>query len=178
MASWRFGFPDLVDEITVRWVAGVVLVVGLVALLTGWWALYAVLATDFVLRALFGPARSPIAQLVLRAVRPRLAVAPRPTAGPPKRFAASIGAVMTVAATLLGGVAATTGSTAAATAVFAIGSIMVAFPALEAFAALCVGCVLFSHLIRLGLVPERVCVECADITDRLAARLREDIAAA
>ena len=178
MASWRLGFPDLVDEITVRCVAGVVLVVSLVALLTGWWALYAVLATDFVLRALFGPTRSPIAQLVLRAVRPRLAVGPRPTAGPPKRFAASIGAVMTVAATLLGGVAATTGSTVATTAVFTIGSIMVVFPALEAFAALCVGCVLFSHLIRLGLVPERVCVECADITDRLAARLREDVAAA
>ncbi|HMT33092.1 MAG: DUF4395 domain-containing protein [Actinomycetales bacterium] len=178
MASWRVGFPDAVDEVTVRLVAGVVLVVGLVALLTGWWPLYAVLATDFVLRALFGPGRSPIAQFVLRMVRPRVNAAPRPTAGPPKRFAATIGAVMTVAATLLGGVAAATGSTAAATAVFAIGSIMVVFPALEAFAALCVGCVIFAQLIRLGIVPERICLECADITDRLAARLREDVAAA
>ena len=62
--------------------------------------------------------------------------------------------------------------------VFAIGSIMVVFPALEAFAALCVGCVIFAQLIRLGIVPERICLECADITDRLAARLREDVAAA
>ena len=61
---------------------------------------------------------------------------------------------------------------------FAIGSIMVVFPALEAFAALCVGCVIFAQLIRLGIVPERICLECADITDRLAARLREDVAAA
>ncbi len=163
----RPGFPDIVDEVTVRLVATVVLVVGIVALVSGAWWLYAVLALDFVPRAIFGPRGSMIAQFVLRVVRPSVGAAPRPTAGPPKRFAASIGAVLTTGAALAGAVGAVTGSSVAAAIVFAIGAIMVVFPALEAVAGLCVGCVLFAQLIRLGLVPERVCLDCADITRRL-----------
>lgn len=168
----RPGFPTVVDEVTVRCVATLVLVVGVLALVSGWSWLYAVLAADFVLRSVFGPRLSPLAQLVLRAVRPRLALAPRPTPGAPKRFAASIGAVLTTLATVLtiaqaatGGSASPAGS-AAATAVFAIGAIMIVFHALEAAAGLCVGCVIFAQLMRLGWVPERVCLECADITGR------------
>ena len=47
---------------------------------------------------------------------------------------------------------------------------MVVFPALEAVFGICVGCILFSGLMRVGLVPEDICVECADITKRAAAR--------
>jgi hypothetical protein len=43
---------------------------------------------------------------------------------------------------------------------------MVLFPALESLLGICVGCVLFSWLMRLGLVPEEVCLDCADITRR------------
>lgn len=163
-------FPSLVDDITVRLIAAVVLVVGAVALGTQQWWLYAVLAADFTLRAALGPDASPVAQLVRRLVRPRIAAAPRPTAGPPKRFAASIGAVMTGAATLLWVLGVATGSPAASAAVVAIGVVMVVFPALEAVFGICVGCILFSGLMRVGLVPEDICVECADITKRAAAR--------
>jgi hypothetical protein len=165
----RPGYPDIVDEITVRLVAVVVLAVGVAALVSGAWWLYAALAVDFILRAVWGPRVSPIAQGILRWVRPLVPAAPRPTAGPPKRFAASIGAVATVVAATAGAIAAAGGPAAASTIAFAVGAIMVVFPALEAAAGVCVGCLIFAQLIRLGLVPERICLECADITRRTAA---------
>jgi hypothetical protein len=104
-----------------------------------------------------------VARFVGSVVRPRVAAAPRYTAGPPKRFAASIGAVLTAVAAVLWLAGATT-------PVVLIGVVMVVFPALEALAGICVGCLVFSGLMRVGLVPESVCVECADITRRAAAR--------
>jgi hypothetical protein len=164
----RIGFPSVVDEVTVRLVAAVVVVIGTVGLITGWWQVYAALAADFILRVAFGPRMSPLAQLVLKTVRPRIGAAPRPTPGPPKRFAATTGAVLTSAAAVLGLVAGTTGSAAATTTVFALGAIMVVFPALEAAAGICVGCLLFAQLMKLGLVPAEVCQECADISRRVS----------
>jgi hypothetical protein len=162
-------FPSLVDDITVRLIAAVVLVVGAIALGTQQWWLYALLAADFTLRAALGPDASPVARFVRRALRPRIAAPPRPTAGPPKRFAAAIGAVMTGTATLLWLLAAATGSQAAGAVVVAIGVVMVVFPALEAFFGVCVGCILFSGLMRIGLVPDDVCLECADLSQRARA---------
>jgi hypothetical protein len=159
-------FPAVVDDVTVRLIAAVVLLLGVIALGTHQWWLYAILAADFTLRAVIGPQVSPIAQLVQRWVRPRLATPNRPTAGVPKRFAASIGAVMTGAATILWVVNLATGSAGALAAVVAIGAVMVAFPALESVFGLCVGCTLFGGLMRLGLVPEEICLDCADITRR------------
>ena len=155
-------FPRVVDDVTVRLIAGVVLLLGVVALLGHQWWLYAVLAVDFILRAGFGPQASPIARLVQSLLRPRVRAAKRPTAGPPKRFAAAIGAVMTTAAAVLW----LTGT--ADGVVVAIGVVMVVFPALEALLGFCVGCALFSGLMKLGLVPEEVCLECADISLRRA----------
>ena len=54
--------------------------------------------------------------------------------------------------------------------VVVIGAVMVVFPALEAIAGICVGCIVFGALMRLGVIPESVCLECADITRRAAAR--------
>jgi len=164
-------FPSLVDDVTVRLIAAGVLVVSVAALATGQWWLYAVLAVDFTLRAGWGPQASPLARLVQRAVRPRVAAAPRYTAGPPKRFAAAIGAVMTATATVLGLVSLFTGSSGAGLAVLVIGAVMVLFPALEAVFGVCVGCLLFGLLMRTGLVPEDVCLDCADLTRR-ASRLQ------
>ena len=52
-------FPDIVDDVTVRLIAAVVLVIGVVALATSAWWLYALLAVDFTLRAALGPSASP-----------------------------------------------------------------------------------------------------------------------
>lgn len=163
-------FPTVVDDVTVRLIAAVVLLVGVLALgLQQWW-LYAVLAVDFVPRAVLGPRASPIAVAVNRWVRPRVRAAKRPTAGPPKRFAAAIGAVLTVAATALWLLSVVTGSSGALVPVLVIGVVMVVFPLLEAVFGLCVGCRLFSVLMRVGLIPEEVCLDCADITRRRSAQ--------
>jgi hypothetical protein len=156
-------FPNIVDDVTVRLIAGAVLLLGVVALAAHQWWLYAVLAADFVLRAGWGPSASPVAILVNRWVRPRIAAAPRYTAGPPKRFAAAVGAVFTLAATFfwLAGTS---------LPVVLIGAVMVVFPALESLAGVCVGCIVFGWLMRLGVIPESVCLECADLTRRAARR--------
>jgi hypothetical protein len=156
-------FPSIVDEVTVRLTAALVLVLAVVALAAHAWWLYAVLAVDFLLRAGWGPSWSPLARVAQKLLRPRLATRPRYTAGPPKRFAATIGAVFTVAATVLW-LAGTT------IPVVLIGAVMVVFPALESLAGICVGCIVFGWLMRVGLIPDSVCVECADISRRASAR--------
>lgn len=159
-------FPAVVDDVTVRLVAAVVLVLAVTALAAQQWWLYAVLTVDFALRAVLGPRLSPIAQLVTTLIRPYVAVAARPTAGAPKRFAASIGAVLTTTATACWVVGVVTDASGALVAVTAVGVIMVIFPALEAVAGVCVGCHAFAGLMRLGVIPEEVCLECSDITRR------------
>ena len=44
---------------------------------------------------------------------------------------------------------------------------MIVAAGLESLAAPCLGCELFALLMRAGLVPECVCLECADISGRL-----------
>jgi hypothetical protein len=56
-------------------------------------------------------------------------------------------------------------------AVVLIGAVMVVFPALEAVFGVCVGCILFGLLMKTGLVPEEVCLDCADLSRR-ASRLQ------
>lgn len=153
-------FPRIVDDVTVRLVAGVVLLVTTVALATGAWWLYLPLALDFLLRAVVGPQVSPIAVAVTRWVRPRVPAPKKPTAGPPKRFAATVGAAVILV------ILALWATGAAASVLLVLGAVMVLFPALEAILGLCVGCLMFAGLMRLGLVPEEVCAECADISLR------------
>jgi len=153
-------FPRVVDDVTVRLIAAVVLVLAFTALAVNQWWIYAVLALDFTLRTAFGPKASPIAQGVQRFVRPSVLTPARPTAGPPKRFAAGIGATLTTAAAVLWVVG------VASPVVVAIGAIMIVFPALEALVGLCVGCRVFAVLMKLGVVPAEICLECADISLR------------
>jgi len=153
-------FPRVVDDVTVRLVASVVLVLAMTAFALHQWWIYPVLALDFILRTALGPGASPIARGVQRFIRPRVGAVMRPTAGPPKRFAAGIGAVLTSAAAVLWALG------IADPAVVTIGLIMVIFPALEAIVGLCVGCKVFGVLMKLGVVPEEICLECADLSLR------------
>jgi hypothetical protein len=156
-------FPRVVDDVTVRLIASVVLVLAVAALALHQWWIYAVLAADFILRTTLGPRASPVARGVQRFLRPRVGAARRPVAGPPKRFAAGIGAALTFVATILWllGVA--------APVVVTIGVVMIVFPALEAILGICVGCTVFGVLMRLGLVPDEICLECSDISLRRVA---------
>jgi hypothetical protein len=70
-------------------------------------------------------------------------------------------------------------STAAAVAALAFGAtgvadvllvLLIVAATLESVFALCLGCQIFAGLMRLGVIPERVCVECANIWAREPAR--------
>ena len=151
-------FPHPVNEKAARVVATVVAVTSLMALTVGWHWLLFPLAYGFVARALSGPRFSPVGLFATRIVAPRLGPA-KLVAGPPKRFAQSIGAALTV----VGSAAVLVGARDVSTSVLAI---MAVFATLESVFGLCAGCKLFSLLMRAGLVPDRTCLACNDITLR------------
>jgi energy-converting hydrogenase Eha subunit A len=113
------------------------------------------LAYGFWARVLTGPRLSPLGQLAKRVIAPRLG-APKIVPGPPKRFAQAMGAAMSTTALVLG-------LETAATVVLLV---LAAAASLEAFAGLCLGCEIFRLGMRAGIVPETVCLECADIWSR------------
>lgn len=160
------GFPNPVNEKAARVVAGGVVVLSVLTLALSafdrdWLWLTAVIAYGFVARVLTGPRLSPLGQLATRVVAPRLGE-PKLVAGPPKRFAQSIGAVVTLTAVVLVAVGADDGARG-------LLLLMVVFATLESVFALCVGCKIFAGLMRLGVVPEEVCEACNDISRRYAA---------
>jgi Domain of unknown function (DUF4395) len=152
-----FSFPDPVNEVSARLVAGGVVVMALTILIFDQWWLSVVVAYGFVARVLAGPALSPLGQLVTRVVTPRLGLAPRPVPGPPKRFAQGIGAAFSVSAAVL---ALGFGQVGAAQVVLGL---LVVAATLESVFALCLGCKAFRLLIRAGLIPEEVCLRCTDL---------------
>lgn len=159
-------FPDPVNEVAARLVAAGVVVLAVTAIAFDQRWLTAVIAYGFVARALTGPKLSPLALLVTRVVVPRLPVAARPVPGPPKRFAQAVGAVFSVtAAVLVFGF----GQWGAAQVVLGL---LAGAALLEAGAGLCLGCWAFARLMRLGVIPARVCERCADLSVGGPARQR------
>jgi hypothetical protein len=153
------GFPRTVNEKAARTVATGVVALAVVIAATGWFWLTIPLAYGFWARVLTGPTLSPLGQFATRIAAPRLG-APKSVPGPPKRFAQAMGAVMSTTALVLGLVL---GLETAATVVLLV---LVVAASLEAFAGLCLGCEIFRVLMRAGVVPESVCVDCADIWAR------------
>lgn len=157
-----FNFPNPVNEKAARVVAGVVLATTLVILTTGAYWLLIPLAYGFWARVLTGPRLSPLGWLAQNVVAPALGPK-KPVAGPPKRFAQGMGAVMSTAALVFALLA---GNDTVADGLL----ILLALAAgLESIFALCLGCKVFGLLMRAGLVPDAMCAECADISGRLSA---------
>jgi hypothetical protein len=115
-----------------------------------------VIAYGFVARVLTGPSLSPLGQLVTRVITPRLGIAERPVAGPPKRFAQGIGVAFSVSALALTAL----GYWTAAEVMLAL---LASAALLESAFGLCLGCKAFAVLMRAGVVPEAVCERCNDI---------------
>lgn len=152
-------FPNPVNEKAARTVAAGVLLLAVLTLVTQWFWLLIPLAYGFVARVLTGPTLSPLGQLATRVVAPRLGEQ-KPVAGPPKRFAQAIGAVITVAATV-----AYYGFGLVTPTIVLVALVAVA-AALEAVFAFCVGCQIFAGLMRLGMVPQATCEACDDVVLR------------
>ena len=139
--------------------AGLVVTLCVLTLAAQWWWLSVPLAYGFVARVASGPRYRPFGQFASRVVAPRLPA--RIVAGPPKRFAQAIGAVLSVTAViayLLG---------ADVVTLVAVAMITVA-AGLEAFLGLCLGCRIFALLMRRGLIPPDTCAACNDVQAHLA----------
>jgi len=153
-----FAFPNPVNEKAARVVAAGVVLVGTAFLATTSPWVLAALAYGFWARVLAGPRLSPLGQFATRIVAPHLGDA-RLVAGPPKRFAQAVGVAF---------------SSTALVAYFTVGAgvaqviigLLVVAAALEAFLGLCLGCKAFGFLMKAGIVPDSVCLECADISRR------------
>lgn len=157
-----FSFPNPVNETSARLVAGGVVLQSILFLVVREWWVLVPLTYGFLARVLTGPTLSPLGQLATRVVTPRLSFEHRFVPGPPKRFAQSIGLVFSTTAL----VAELAGADGLAVVVIAM---LTVAAGLESFAGFCLGCVMFNALIRLGVVPESICRECADISARLTA---------
>ncbi|MCE2736643.1 MAG: DUF4395 domain-containing protein [Acidimicrobiaceae bacterium] len=156
-------FPTEVNDTSARIVAtGAVLMAAGYAI-TGWSWLLLPLTYGFLARVASGPTFSPLARLATQVITPRLPGTHRIVPGPPKRFAQGIGALFSVTASVLFLLDFGTASRWVAAAL--------AGPAfLEAAFGFCVGCKMFAGLMKIGVIPESVCVECSDISARLRAQ--------
>jgi hypothetical protein len=147
-----FSFPNPVNEKAARVVAGGVVLLSVVTLATAAYWLLIPLALGFWGRVLTGPTLSPLGRLAVDVVAPRLGP-PKHVPGPPKRFAQGIGTLVSTAA----GIAALAGAEAVADGLLCV---LVVAAGLESLAGYCLGCRAFALLMRVGLVPERVCLQC------------------
>ena len=163
MRDSLFSFPNPVNEVSARLVAGgvVVMCVAAIALDLPW--MTAVIAYGFVARVLTGPTLSPLGQLVTRVITPALGLPEKNCPGPPKRFAQGIGAAFSVTAAIL---ALGFGLTTAAWVVLGV---LAAFATLESVFGFCMGCKVFGLLMSAGVIPAEVYERCNDITAGRAA---------
>ena len=155
----RYPFPNPANETSARLVAGGVVIISTAFLLTNSTLILLALTYGFAARVAAGPAFSPLALFVTRIVTPKLNFNHKFVPGPPKRFAQTIG--LTFAASAL--VLTLLDYSFAANLVIAA---LIFAATLESVFAICLGCIMFSSLMKLGVIPQSVCESCNDITLR------------
>ena len=155
----RFPFPNPANETSARLVAAGVVLISTAFLLTNSTLILAALTYGFAARVAAGPAFSPLALFVTRVVTPKLNFNHKFVPGPPKRFAQTIG--LTFAATAL--ILTLLDYSYAANLVI---TALIIAATLESVFAICLGCIMFSFLMKLGVIPASVCESCNDISLR------------
>ena len=159
MARRLFSFPNPVNEVSARLVAGGVATLCLLTLVTRQPWLLLLLAYGFVARVATGPSLSPLGQFVTRVITPRVPWAERPVPGPPKRFAQAIGATLSVAAVI-----AAFGFGAVGLAWVLVAMILVAATLDRCSATASAATVRVADGRR--IIPDSVCEECNDLSLR------------
>ena len=149
------------NDAAARTVALGVVTMSVAALVFGWSWLLAPLTYGFIARVATGPTMSPLGQFAVRVAAPRLTAWQKFVPGPPKRFAQAIGVAFCVATDVV------CFMSGFGVARWILVPLIVA-ASLEGFLGYCLGCTLFGWGIRFGLVPERICVECGDLTAHYA----------
>jgi hypothetical protein len=154
-----FSFPNPVNDAAARSVAIGVVALSVITFVTGHAWLLILLTYGFAARVAAGPKISPLGWFAVHVSGPRLKSWERFVPGPPKRFAQSMGLAFSLAALV-------TWLSAGWLDARWILLPLVAAASLEGFAGYCMGCTVFGWLMRVGVVPESVCVECADLSAR------------
>lgn len=157
-----FAFPEIVNDYAARCTAGLVVALAVLTIvmpapLQTWLA--GALVAGFALRVAGGPRYSPFGRLSVHVLAPRVSAEPKMVAGAPKRFAQTIGLVMSGVAFGLF----LAGLTVAGVVVL---SVLVVAALAEAALGFCLGCWIYGQLQRAGIVAEDACVDCADIWAR------------
>jgi len=152
-----FSFPNPVNEVSARLVAGGVVLLSLITIGFDLPWLTLLIAYGFIARVIAGPRLSPLGLLVTKVITPALPFDERLVAGPPKRFAQAVGVVFSVAAAIL---AVGLGYTTAAYIVLAV---LIVFATLESVFGICVGCRVFAVLMHFGIIPDEVCERCSNL---------------
>ena len=148
-----FSFPNPVNDVAARSVAGMVLALAVATILIGELWLLIFLVYGFVARVLTGPTLSPIGLIATRLVVPVLGIPDKPVPGPPKRFAQFVGLIVSVTgAVLFIWVSPVAGK--------GVIGLLAAFAGLESLFGFCAGCFVFRYLMQWGLIPESVCLSC------------------
>ena len=155
----RWPFPNPVNTVAARLVAAGVCL-QLLGVFLGWHWLLLPLAYGFLARVTTGPAFSPLGKLASGAGTRYFPDAER-VPGPPKRFAQAVGLTLSSIA-LVGWLFGSTPLWVGACAFLAVGA------SLEAGLGICMGCIIFQGLMRLGIIPERICFECANFGSTVA----------
>jgi len=170
--SGFFSFPHPFNENAARAVsAGVVIMAAATIIFDQPW-ITLVLSYGYIARIAAGPRLSPLAILVSKVILPKLGIPNKPVAGPPKRFAATVGGAFSVAAAIL-----SLGFGLHGAAYAVLGGLIFA-AGLESIFGYCLGCKMFAILMKFKVIPESVCEDCANFEQRakrMAARgLRPD----
>ena len=161
-SSALFTFPNPVNEISARLVAGGVMAQVGLFIVTRWPVILITLTYGFVARVLAGPTLSPLGQFVTRMVTPRLPFPETLVAGPPKRFAQGMGVAFSATAVIMW----FSGAHGLAVAVLCM---LLAAATMESVFGICLGCKVFGFLMRVGVIPDDVCAECANLSLRRTA---------
>ncbi len=158
----RFPFPNPANETSARLVAAGVVLTSVVFLLTSQTLILVALTYGFAARVAAGPTFSPLAIFVTRIVTPKLNFNHKFVPGPPKRFAQTIGLTFAATALIL------TLLDYSFAAKLVIGALIFA-ATLESVFAICLGCIMFSFLMKRGVIPQSVCESRNDISLRVLA---------
>ena len=158
-----FEFPETINEVSARFVAAGVFVLSLIGLVfiqlesNLGFLFNLILIIGFLARVSSGPKWSPLAIFVTKILVPNLKFDEKIVPGPPKRFAQAIGLTVSLSIFifLLLGIKVLS---------LALLTILMIFAFLESALGFCFGCKIFSSLMRVGLIPERVCEKCANFS--------------
>lgn len=163
--SWFFSFPNPVNEASARIVAGMAALLGVAFIVTGQLWIVVLLAYGFLAHVTSGPKFSPLGLLATKVIAPTLGWH-KPVPGPPKRFAQGIGLVFSTTALIL----LVSGMEMPAKGVIGV---LVGFATIESVFGFCAGCFIFNQLMRIGLIPESICIECANALSKKPAAAKD-----